>query len=103
MVVMVMVMVMVSGDGDNFFAQWDTYFSEPSLRVFHVYVCSALLMKWEKDLLNMDFESMLMFLQKPPTSSWTEDDINMILSQAYVIDEGDELVAILVINHHSIM
>ncbi|OLL22105.1 GTPase-activating protein gyp1 [Neolecta irregularis DAH-3] len=65
---------------------WDTYLSEGStgFSQFHLYVCAAFLVKWSKKLLQMDFQSILMFLQSLPTKSWTEKDIELLLSEAFM-------------------
>lgn len=67
---------------------WDTYLSEErqGFENFHVYVCAVLLNKVYRDkLLNMAFQDILLFLQELPTSEWTEDEVEPILSQAYVL------------------
>jgi len=64
---------------------WDTYQSEPEgFSEFHLYVCAAFLVKWSKQLLEMDFQDIMIFLQNLPTSDWTEKDIEMLLSEAYM-------------------
>mmetsp|Transcript_30253 Transcript_30253/g.69341 ORF Transcript_30253/g.69341 Transcript_30253/m.69341 type:complete len:531 (-) Transcript_30253:1478-3070(-) len=49
---------------------------------FHVYVCAAFLCKFGAVIRTMEFEEMFGFLQKLPTSSWGNEDIEMIMSQA---------------------
>lgn len=51
---------------------------------FHLYVCAAFLAKWSDQLLKMDFQSIMMFLQALPTREWTEKDIEMLLSEAFI-------------------
>jgi len=64
---------------------WDTYQSEPEgFSEFHLYVCAAFLVKWSKQLLKMEFQDIMIFLQNLPTSDWTEKDIEMLLSEAYM-------------------
>jgi len=64
---------------------WDTYQSEPEgFSEFHLYVCAAFLVKWSKQLLEMDFQDIMIFLQNLPTSDWTEKDIEILLSEAYM-------------------
>lgn len=65
---------------------WDTYLSEGPQKFsdFHVYVCAAFLQNWAKDLVNMEFQDLIIFLQSPPTQDWTEKDIELILSQAFM-------------------
>ena len=73
---------------------------------FHLYVCSALLVKFSDRLREMDFQvshtlryhpfatladvshfrqEMIIFLQCLPTHSWTDHDIELLLSEAYVL------------------
>jgi len=64
---------------------WDTYLSEiDGFSTFHVYVCAAFLKKWSQELKSRDFQSLMMFIQHLPTTQWTENDIQVLLSEAYV-------------------
>lgn len=65
---------------------WDTYLSETPLgfSTFHIYVCAAFLVKFSADLKQKDFQEILLFLQNPPTSSWKEKDIELMLSEAFI-------------------
>ena len=64
---------------------WDTYLSEGEFATLHVYVCAAFLLHWSRELLQKkDEEQLLLFLQHLPTNDWTEDSIEMLLSQAYL-------------------
>ncbi|KAJ2886043.1 GTPase-activating protein [Coemansia aciculifera] len=64
---------------------WDTYLAEPDgFSSFHIYVCAAFLLKWSKQLQQLDFQKILLLLQKPPTESWTAKDIELLLSEAYM-------------------
>ena len=65
---------------------WDTYLSEYPLGFnnFHVYVCAAFLIKFSDELKKKDFQEIIIFLQNPPTAEWTERDIEMILSEAFI-------------------
>lgn len=51
---------------------------------FHIYVCSALILKWSKKLKKMKFNEMMLFLQSVPTQKWTENDIRLLLGEAWV-------------------
>lgn len=51
---------------------------------FHVYFCAALLTRFTDNLLTLDFEQCMLFLQHLPTQAWTEDDIDELLSQAFI-------------------
>ncbi|KAJ2485251.1 GTPase-activating protein [Coemansia sp. RSA 2320] len=64
---------------------WDTYLAEADgFSTFHIYVCAAFLLKWSKTIQQLDFQQTLLFLQKPPTESWTGKDIELLLSEAYM-------------------
>lgn len=66
---------------------WDTYLAEDQggFENFHVYVCVVVMKTFQEKLITMDFQELLMFLQDIPTSSWTESDVEPILSQAYIL------------------
>ncbi|WRT63831.1 uncharacterized protein IL334_000756 [Kwoniella shivajii] len=66
---------------------WDTYLAEgaDAFSQFHLYVCSALLVKYSERLREMDFQEMIMFLQCLPTQLWTDHEIELLLSEAYVL------------------
>lgn len=65
---------------------WDTYLSENPLgfNIFHVYVCAAFLIKFSLELKTKDFQEIILFLQNPPTQNWTEKDIELMLSEAFI-------------------
>ncbi|KAI7878762.1 RabGAP/TBC [Lichtheimia hyalospora FSU 10163] len=66
---------------------WDTYLAEGSsdgFSEFHVYVCAAFLAKWSKQLLKLDFQGTMVFLQQLPTQAWQEKDVELLLSEAYM-------------------
>ena len=64
---------------------WDAYLSEQgAFASFHVYVCAALVERFSATLQRLGFQEVVMFLQHLPTAEWTEDDVTMLLSQAYV-------------------
>ena len=47
---------------------WDTYLSEPDgFTVFHVYMCAAFLSHWSPQLKRMDFQEIVLFIQRLPT------------------------------------
>jgi hypothetical protein len=67
-------------------------------------VCSAFLVRWSEKLQEMDFQvrgdglcvkftfsqtvssqGIIMFLQSLPTQDWTDDDIELLLSRAFVL------------------
>lgn len=47
-------------------------------------MCAAFLVKWSDRLLKMDFQEIMMFLQALPTRDWTEKDIELLLSEAFI-------------------
>lgn len=65
---------------------WDTYLSETPLgfNTFHTYVCAAFLIRFSLELKGKDFQEILLFLQSPPTDSWTEKDVELMLSEAFI-------------------
>ncbi|KAK9449522.1 rab-GTPase-TBC domain-containing protein [Limtongia smithiae] len=70
----------------NSIRMWDTYMAEgpTGFSEFHLYVCAAFLVKWSSKIQTMDFQEILIFLQSPPTQEWTEKDIELLLSEAYM-------------------
>ncbi|KAI9683663.1 MAG: GTPase-activating protein [Trizodia sp. TS-e1964] len=69
----------------NTIRMWDTYLAEEQgFSEFHLYVCAAFLVKWSDKLVQMDFQEVMMFLQALPTKNWTEKDIEMLLSEAFI-------------------
>ncbi|KAG4413457.1 hypothetical protein IFR04_013393 [Cadophora malorum] len=69
----------------NTIRMWDTYMAEEQgFSEFHLYVCVAFLVKWSDKLRKMDFQEVMMFLQALPTRDWTEKDIELLLSEAYI-------------------
>ncbi|XP_065410864.1 TBC1 domain family member 22A isoform X9 [Chrysemys picta bellii] len=64
---------------------WDTYQSEPEgFSHFHLYVCAAFLVRWRKEILEeRDFQELLIFLQNLPTMHWGNEDISVLLAEAY--------------------
>ncbi|KAL9106493.1 MAG: hypothetical protein Q9227_008472 [Pyrenula ochraceoflavens] len=69
----------------NTIRMWDTYLAEEQgFSQFHLYVCAAFLVKWSEQLVKMDFQEVMMFLQALPTRSWTEKDVELLLSEAFI-------------------
>lgn len=69
----------------NIIRMWDTYLAEEQgFSEFHLYVCAALLVKWSDKLVKMDFQEIMMFLQSLPTKAWTEKDVELLLSEAFI-------------------
>ncbi|PSS38044.1 hypothetical protein PHLCEN_2v129 [Hermanssonia centrifuga] len=71
---------------ENTIRMWDTYLAEgpDAFSQFHLYVCSAFLVRWSKKLQEMDFQGIIMFLQSLPTQGWSDHEIEMLLSEAFV-------------------
>ena len=65
---------------------WDTYLAEgtDSFSDFHPYVCAVFLHRWHDQLLMMDFQGMIMFLQSLPTQDWSDKDAELLLSEAFM-------------------
>ncbi|KAI0315468.1 RabGAP/TBC [Amylostereum chailletii] len=72
----------------NTIRMWDTYLAEgtDAFSQFHLYVCSAFLVRWSEKLRTMDFQGIIMFLQSLPTQEWTDHEIELLLSQAFVLN-----------------
>ncbi|CAM9616311.1 unnamed protein product [Choristocarpus tenellus] len=65
---------------------WDTYLAEENgFESFQIYVSAALLCHFSSTLREMDFQSMVIFLQDMPTKEWGEEDVEPLLSQAYIL------------------
>ena len=66
---------------------WDTCLAEGAngFEDFHTYVCAAFLCRFSEQLREMGMEELLVFLQAFPTGSWGDRDIEMLLSQAYIL------------------
>lgn len=65
---------------------WDTYLAEgpDAFSDFHPFVCAVFLHRWRKELLTMDFQSIIIFLQSLPTKNWSDKDAEMLLSEAFM-------------------
>jgi len=66
---------------------WDTYIAEPTegFSTFHVYVCAVFLIYWSPQLKQMDFQQLMLFMQKLPTGKWRTQEIETLLAEAYVL------------------
>jgi hypothetical protein len=64
---------------------WDSYLSEQDgFATLHVYVCAALLTKFSDNIRSLkEFQDILVFLQNLPTEKWTDDDIQLLLAEAF--------------------
>ncbi|KZO92594.1 RabGAP/TBC [Calocera viscosa TUFC12733] len=70
---------------ENTIRMWDTYMCEGSqaFSQFHLFVCTAFLLTWSKQLLEMDFQGMIMFLQSLPTQDWSDRNIEELMGKAW--------------------
>lgn len=66
---------------------WDTYLSEGDggFEDFHVYVCAAFLCQFSGEVRTMHFDELFGFMQNMPTADWGDTEIEILLSQAYVL------------------
>lgn len=64
---------------------WDTYLAEgDALPDFLVYIFASFLLTWSDTLQKLDFQELVMFLQHLPTFNWTHQELEMVLSRAYM-------------------
>jgi len=64
---------------------FDTYMSdEQGFSVLHLYVCASILLKWSIKLQKMNLDNIMLFLQDLPTKQWSEQDLDVIIAEAYV-------------------
>ncbi|XP_015868538.3 GTPase-activating protein gyp1 [Ziziphus jujuba] len=64
---------------------WDTYLAEgDALPDFLVYIFASFLLTWSDELQKLDFQELVMFLQHLPTQNWTHQELEMVLSRAYM-------------------
>ncbi|KAL5781217.1 hypothetical protein ACOSP7_006246 [Xanthoceras sorbifolium] len=64
---------------------WDTYLAEgDALPDFLVYIFASFLLTWSDQLQKLDFQEMVMFLQHLPTQNWAHQELEMVLSRAYM-------------------
>ncbi|KAF4317051.1 hypothetical protein BBO99_00006359 [Phytophthora kernoviae] len=71
---------------DGIIRIWDTYLCEDSgFESFHVYVCAAILMTFGETLKTLEFQDLVLFLQSLPTKDWVENEIEPLLSRAFIL------------------
>ncbi|KAL8130417.1 hypothetical protein V2J09_019572 [Rumex salicifolius] len=64
---------------------WDTYLAEgDALPDFLVYIAASFLLTWSDKLQKLDFQEMVMFLQHLPTHNWTDQELEIVLSRAFM-------------------
>lgn len=65
---------------------WDTYLAEEDgFNSFHVYVCASVIVQWSIKLKKLDSESLLTFLKNTEKHDWSEEEVSVLVSQAYVL------------------
>jgi len=65
---------------------WDTCISEPSgFERFFPYVCAAFLCHFSETLRHLQAEDLHLFLQDLPTKDWADDDVETLLSEAFIL------------------
>lgn len=65
---------------------WDTYLAEAEeFSSFHVFVCAAFLKYWSPQLRQLDFQELMLFLQRLPTSKWALREVEELLSTAFML------------------
>lgn len=52
--------------------------------MLQVYVCACFLLQWAETVKLLDFQDVVLLLQRPPTQEWTEQEIELILSKAFM-------------------
>ncbi|RXW21289.1 hypothetical protein EST38_g4575 [Candolleomyces aberdarensis] len=72
----------------NTIRMWDTYLAEgaDAFSQFHLYVCCAFLVRWSDKLKHKDFQDIIIFLQSLPTQGWGDHEIELLLSEAFVLN-----------------
>eukprot|EP00850_Spirogloea_muscicola_P015061 SM000112S24003 [mRNA] locus=s112:376666:379781:+ [translate_table: standard] len=64
---------------------WDTYLSEgDAFPEYMVYACASFLLTWTDQLQQLDFQEMVLFLQHLPTRRWSHQELEMVLSRAFM-------------------
>ncbi|AES67792.1 putative Rab-GTPase-TBC domain-containing protein [Medicago truncatula] len=64
---------------------WDTYLAEgDALPDFLVYIFASFLLTWSDEVQKLDFQELVMFLQHLPTQNWTDQELEMVLSRAFM-------------------
>ena len=65
---------------------WDTCLAEPAgFNKFFPYVCAAFLCHFSETIRHMESEDVHLFLQSLPTADWGNDEIETLLSEAYIL------------------
>lgn len=49
-----------------------------------MYICASFLLTWSDKICQMEFQDLIIFLQKLPTADWDEARMEMMLSKAHI-------------------
>jgi len=68
---------------------WDTYISElfQSPQMFNdflTFFSCTFLNHWREEILKLDFQSTVIYLQKLPTANWTIKDVEALIAKSHV-------------------
>ena len=66
---------------------WDSYLADEDgtgFKTFHTYLCTALLVRFAKEIKSMEFGELIVFLQRLPTEQWSEKEVETLLAQAFL-------------------
>lgn len=64
---------------------FDTYISDDSgFAVLHIYICAAMILKFGSKIKKMINNEIMTFLQTLPTKNWQEDELKVLIAEAYV-------------------
>ena len=64
---------------------FDTYISdEGGFEVLHVYICAAVILKFGAKIKKMSNNEIMTFLQSLPTRFWGEEELKILIAEAYV-------------------
>lgn len=70
----------------NVILLWDAYITEnQGFSHFHIFVAAAFILQYAEDLKGLEFEDIIVFLFRMPTSHFTKHDIHRIVQSAYEI------------------
>ncbi|GIL47609.1 hypothetical protein Vafri_4393 [Volvox africanus] len=65
---------------------WDTYLAEGTgFSEFLIYLSAAFLLSWKERLRLLEFQDLILFLQRLPTADWTEAQLERVLSEAFIL------------------
>lgn len=64
---------------------FDTYIADDcGFAVLHIYICAAMILKFGSKIKKMNNNEIMTFLQALPTKNWIEEDLKMLIAEAYV-------------------